>query len=1438
MTSATSNGTPRIASDAARRFLAAGFAPIPLQPRSKRPTLEGWPEVRVVESDIDKMFPAGSNVGLLVGEPSGGLLDVDLDSPQAIRAASILLPKTEMISGRNSAPTSHWWYRVDTPPEKASGKFLDPSERDERKSLLLELRSTGGQTVVPPSIYPADPEKDHPHAEPCVWHLHGEPAHVDLNVLRVAVRSLAAASLLGRHWPRGSRHDASLALAGGLLRAGWAEERVEKFIRGVCNAADDREVSDRIAAVKSSAERIRSGETATGWPAFAKLLGANGEAIIRRVREWLGMKSDPKHVIGARRESDVGPFGCNPVQPYRPFPTAMLPPVVKRYVECVASAMNCDSSYSALHAIAMLGSAIGSTHVVSPKKGWREPPYAFAVAIGVSGSTKSPPFRDIEDIAEDINDRLEADYKQAFSVYQAEMQQWQDAKTNGDEVGDRPEKPVERAFSKQDTTIQALAGELQNNPRGILVACDELAGWISGFTRYASRIGSSDLPAWLQLSNAGVVNIIRKTGDVKKIRVRGVGVSVCGTIQPGIIAKAMTEELRAAGLFARLLVAYPPRRKRVWTEAEVEESVRAEFVSLVSELFALEAGTWEGTAKPKPHLVRLTPEAKAAFVRFYNSNGEAMETAGEDEAAARSKLEGYALRFVLIFHCCRHKEDARNHPIDIEDMRNAVTLAEWFVYESARVYALLGESAEERELRELHELVLRLATRPKSDGRITVRDLQRHNGKRFRSSEDAKAALDSLTGAGLGEWEERTVPDGKGGHHPKTFKPRPTSDTSDTCSPENVAEDDPEDDGTSDTRSDTCSPDDFPPEDGSAATPEPDGSSTEDASAASDRLSEVSDCRIGFTTPETLPESRALVGSKCRTPSGSSVGREKFTLVTSVEGLSNAVTAIEDSGGMVGLDTETTGLSHATDRVRLIQLATDRGTFIIDVFAFADPKSAFAELFEVLHNFGIVGHNLGFDLPFLARLGFVPGRVFDTMLASQIMYAGDITARHGLKDVAARVLKIEIDKTEQKAVWSKPLTSDMLRYAATDAELPLQISDKLTPELEAAGLVTTSETENNALACVAWASRQGIGFDRPAWETLAHEAEQRQEQLREQLDAAAPNDSTLTGSRNWDSPNDVKEAFASVGVKIEATDDDTLAGIDHPLAAIVREYRGVAKRVGTYGMDWLRHVHANGRVNATWKQIGAAASGRMSCKEPNLQQLPRDPRYRRCFVATPGRVLVKADYSQIELRIAAKITGDKRMMQAYSDGEDIHTLTARALLGKTDATKADRQLAKAVNFGLLYGQGAKGLMAYALGSYGVHLTEAEATAYRNTFFKTYPGLRKWHNSIGKASIDTRTLAGRRRLAVQRYTEKLNTPVQGTGADGLKRALALLWERRDQCPGAFPVLFVHDEIVVECDEAQADIAIAWVRSAMLDGMTPLVNPIPVEVEVSIGKTWAG
>jgi DNA polymerase I-like protein with 3'-5' exonuclease and polymerase domains len=211
-------------------------------------------------------------------------------------------------------------------------------------------------------------------------------------------------------------------------------------------------------------------------------------------------------------------------------------------------------------------------------------------------------------------------------------------------------------------------------------------------------------------------------------------------------------------------------------------------------------------------------------------------------------------------------------------------------------------------------------------------------------------------------------------------------------------------------------------------------------------------------------------------------------------------------------------------------------------------------------------------------------------------------------------------------------------------------------------------------------------------------------------------------------------------------------------------------------------------------------------------------------------------------------------------GEDIHTRTAQQVLGVAAVGKQARQLAKAVNFGLLFGMGARGFRDYAKANYGLDLSESQAADYRAAFFRAYPGLRAWHETVRadvkrrfagdpNGRFETRTLAGRRRLlkvAKQKgdgtgypnVTEALNTPVQGTGADGLKLALAFLWERRHECPTAVPVLAVHDEIVVECDAGTAEAVRAWLEVAMTDAMRPLIDPVPIAVESTVGPTWGG
>jgi DNA polymerase-1 len=545
-----------------------------------------------------------------------------------------------------------------------------------------------------------------------------------------------------------------------------------------------------------------------------------------------------------------------------------------------------------------------------------------------------------------------------------------------------------------------------------------------------------------------------------------------------------------------------------------------------------------------------------------------------------------------------------------------------------------------------------------------------------------------------------------------------------------------------------------------------------------------------------------------------------------------------DESVRIGLDVETTGLDPNTDRVRVLSLATDRRTYLVDCLQ-VDP----APLWNLLGEKELVGHNLGFDLRFMAKLGFEPGAVRDTMLLSQLLH-GTRKGKgfHTLEACAGRELGRGMDKAMQKADWSGPLSPEHLVYAATDVEVLAPLYEALLARVSAAGMEAVADIEFRCLPAMAWLSGSGVGFDRDAWAARAREAEAAAEAVSRELDAAAPpRDGYLptAGAWNWSSPQQVVEAFRILGVSLTETDDDALAAVEHPLADLLRRHRAAAKLVSTYGLGWLKDSYQDGRLYAGWQQIGAD-SGRMACSRPNLQNLPRGP-YRRCFVAPAGRVLVKGDYSQVELRVAARVSKDKALLEAYRRGEDLHTRTARSVLGIGDVTKEHRQLAKALNFGLLYGMGAQGFRQYALAQYGLRLTEREARRYRDTFFRAYPGLAAWHHRVrSRKAAETRTLAGRRRLLDGQTpdTQRLNTPVQGTGADGLKLALALLWERRDQCPGAFPVLAVHDEIVVECDAGQAEAVAAWLKQAMLEGMAPLLEPVPVEVDVKVSADWGG
>lgn len=258
----------------AEGYTQRGWRCVPVPFKSKAPILTGWQRLRLEKSRLGVYFDGKpANLGVLLGEPSGGLKDVDLDCPEGLVLASSFLPPTASRFGRASKRASHWLYLAD--PLVSTEKFEDAGG-----AMLVELRSTGAQTVFPPST--------HPTGEVIAWDEDGEPARVDGAALRQAVAELAVACLLARHWPaQGARHDAALAVAGFLVRGGLDEGRAAVIVQGAARAAGDEEWRDRRSDVLSTVTRLSAGEPVVGGPTLAQLLAGDGAKVVATIRRWL-----------------------------------------------------------------------------------------------------------------------------------------------------------------------------------------------------------------------------------------------------------------------------------------------------------------------------------------------------------------------------------------------------------------------------------------------------------------------------------------------------------------------------------------------------------------------------------------------------------------------------------------------------------------------------------------------------------------------------------------------------------------------------------------------------------------------------------------------------------------------------------------------------------------------------------------------------------------------------------------------------------------------------------------------------------------------------------------------------------------------------------------------------------------------------------------------
>jgi DNA polymerase I len=587
-----------------------------------------------------------------------------------------------------------------------------------------------------------------------------------------------------------------------------------------------------------------------------------------------------------------------------------------------------------------------------------------------------------------------------------------------------------------------------------------------------------------------------------------------------------------------------------------------------------------------------------------------------------------------------------------------------------------------------------------------------------------------------------------------------------------------------------------------------------------------------------------------------------YQLITNAEGLRQAVLDLTGKHA-IGLDTETTELDPYTGRLRLIQLASTERVYIVDLNRFADgdmkESAALAPLRQLFTSPRPIkiAHNAKFDAKFIKHnLGVDLIGLFDTLLASQLVSAGDIEHRHGLAAITERYLNETVDKSERLSNWEFELSESQLEYAARDAAVLLPLRDKLIEKIRALDLIQCAQLEFECVMPVVDIELTGFYMDKHRWlEQLNIVGERRAElanELQEMLGEGVAQASLFGPARaniNLDSQQQVTDALTRLGIPVpESTRNWKMQPLaeQYPVVAKLLEYRTMQKALTSYGQNMIEFINPRtGRLHADFRQIGAPA-GRFACTNPNIQQVPHAIEYRRCFTGHPtGRQLVIADYSQIELRILAEFSRDQAFIEAFRSGADLHRVTAAQVFGvDADQVTADqRSFAKRLNFGVVYGIGAQRFSIMT----GLGVSDAEDVLRR--YFATYRKLDTYLREAAARAVnekEARTGSGRlvrfhfdpadrQQISMtQRYGK--NAPIQGTSADILKRALRLLNDDLRETSGRI-VNIIHDEIVVEVDAAESEEVAARVERAMVSAGEEYLQTVPVQVEFQIAGEWA-
>jgi DNA polymerase-1 len=617
-----------------------------------------------------------------------------------------------------------------------------------------------------------------------------------------------------------------------------------------------------------------------------------------------------------------------------------------------------------------------------------------------------------------------------------------------------------------------------------------------------------------------------------------------------------------------------------------------------------------------------------------------------------------------------------------------------------------------------------------------------------------------------------------------------------------------------------------------------------------------------------LPEEKG--GSLAAAPLAAPANQTDYQTILTKEELVRWLGQLK-TAGITALDTETTGLDYMQAELVGISLSLKAGEAAYIPVAHDYPDApdqldrdvVLAELKPWLENPGApkVGHHIKFDAHIFARYGIkLAGIAHDTMLESYVL---DSTAtRHDMDSVAGKYLDVETTSFEQVAgKGARQLTFNQVElevashYAAEDADITLRLHQAMWQELEKTPELQKvyQDIEIPLVPVLQQMEHTGVLIDTFMLARQSQELARRMREIEQQAHEAAG------GPFNVASPKQLQEIlFERLQLPVirktpkgqPSTAEDVLQELaeQYPLPKLILEYRGMAKLKSTYTDKLPGQVdRSTGRVHTSYHQA-VAATGRLSSSDPNLQNIPirtaEGRRIRQAFIAPEGYCLIAADYSQIELRIMAHLSGDPGLLKAFAEDRDIHQATAAEVFGvQLDAvTKDQRRSAKAINFGLIYGMSAFGLARQ------LNIGRGEAQEYVDLYFERYPGVKAYMDNtrqLAKEQGYVETVFGRRLYLPEinsrngqrrQYAERsaINAPMQGTAADIIKLAMIQVHEWLGaESLDARLIMQVHDELVLEAGEDEA----AQIQDELVRRMSQAANlRVPLKVEAARGLNW--